>query len=197
MMTEWEKQLQGLAYNPADLELRAISNKAKRLMKEFDQCEAADSEKREQLIHEMVGQCGENVRVNQPFRVDYGKNISIGTDVVINMNCTLLDTGKITIGNQVLIGPDVKIYTALHPKEANSRFAKDKNGATYVVTLAAPVTIGDDVWIGGGTIILPGVKIGSHSIIGAGSIVTQDIPDYSIACGNPCSVKRKVVENSI
>lgn len=161
-------------------------------MKEFNQCEAADCIKREQIIREMVGSCGDNVRVNQPFLVDYGKNITIGNDVVVNMNCTFLDTGKITIGSKVLIGPDVKIYTAMHPKEADSRFAKDEAGNTFVVTLAAPVTIGDDVWIGGGAILLPGVTIGSHSIIGAGSIVTEDIPEYSMACGNPCTVKKKV-----
>ena len=119
--------------------------------------------------------------------VDYGCNISIGDNSFINMNCTLLDTNKIIIGVRTLLAPDVKIYTATHPKCGSERYIK-QGGKWVLTTLAKPVKIGDDVWIGGGTIILPGVTIGNNTIIGAGSVVTKDIPDNVIAVGNPCRI---------
>ena len=190
-MTEREKMLQGLLYCPCDEELRSISNHAKELIKKYNNIPADECENRSKLLEELFEYCGSNVRVNQPFYVDYGNNIYVGDDVVINLNCTFLDTNKIIIGSRVLIGPDVKIYTATHPMNSNERFQKKSNKDTYVATMARPVEIGDDVWIGGGSIILPGVSIGKNCVIGAGSVVTKSIPDNSVAYGNPCRVIRK------
>ena len=189
-MTEREKMLQGLPYCPCDEELRSISNYGKELIKKYNNIPAEENENRSKVLAELFGHCGNNVRVNQPFYVDYGNNIYVGDDVVINLNCTFLDTNKIVIGSRVLIGPDVKIYTATHPINSNERFQKKANKDTYVVTMAKPVEIGDDVWIGGGSIILPGVSIGKNCTIGAGSVVTKSIPDNSVAYGNPCRVIR-------
>ena len=190
-MTEREKMLQGLPYCPGDEELRSISNYGKELIKKYNNIPAEENENRSKVLAELFGHCGKNVRVNQPFYVDYGNNIYVGDDVVINLNCTFLDTNKIVIGSRVLIGPDVKIYTATHPINSNERFQKKANKDTYVVTMAKPVEIGDDVWIGGGSIILPGISIGNNCTIGAGSVVTKSIPDNSVAYGNPCRVIRK------
>ena len=111
------------------------------------------------------------------------------------MNCTLLDTGRIIIGNNTLIGPDVKIYTAVHPVSANERIYTDKAGHAAIRTQTASVVIGNNVWIGGGAILLPGVTIGDHTVIGAGSVVTKSIPEKAVACGNPCVVKKIMEQN--
>ena len=108
------------------------------------------------------------------------------------MNCTLLDTGNITIGHHTLIGPDVKIYTATHPMHAKERFFMDEHGDPAIRTRTAPVTIGNHVWIGGGTVILPGVTIGDGAVIGAGSVVKDSVPAGMLACGNPCTVKKEL-----
>lgn len=186
-MTEREKMLAGRPYCSADKALRHQNNKAKALTKKYNAVPAEDMEERTAILNELFEVCGENVRVNQPLFVDYGCNIRIGNNSFINMDCTLLDTNKITIGERTVIGPNVKIYTALHPKQGKERYTR-QGEKWRLVTLAKPVTIGDDVWIGGGAIILPGVKIGSNTVIGAGSIVTKDIPDNVIALGSPCKV---------
>lgn len=131
-------------------------------------------------------------RVNQPIFVDYGRNISVGDHSLINMNCTLLDTGNIIIGHHTLIGPDVKIYAAVHPIKAEDRFFTDEYGNDAVRTRTAPVVIGNYVWIGGGAIILPGVAIGDGAGIGAGSVVKDSVPAGTLACGNPCIVKKEL-----
>lgn len=187
IMTEREKMLAGIPYCSADKELRVQSNKAKALIKEYNNLSAEDMQSRTTILNELFEHCGKDVRVNQPLYVDYGCNISIGDNSFINMNCTLLDTNKIIIGKRTLLAPDVKIYTATHPKRGSERYTKQ--GEKWVLTtLAQPVKIGDDVWIGGGAIILPGVTIGNNTIIGAGSVVTKDIPDNVIAVGNPCRI---------
>ena len=190
-MSEFEKMLSGKEYNPTDKELREKSSKAKNLIKEYNNIPAENIDLRNEYLKQILGKCEKNVRINQPFFVDYGCNIEIGKNSIINMNCTFLDTNKIVIGDNVLIAPDVKIYTAFHPIKVDKRFKKDKNGNTYLVTAALPVIIGNNVWIGGGTIILPGVKIGNNCVIGAGSVVTTSVPDNSIAFGNPCKVVRE------
>lgn len=111
------------------------------------------------------------------------------------MNCTLLDTGKITIGENTLIGPDVKIYTAVHPVSAEERIYTDETGRSAIRTQTAPVVIGNHVWIGGGAIILPGVTIGDNAVVGAGSVVTKSILGNAVACGNPCVVKKILEKN--
>ena len=179
--------LAGKPYCSADKELRAQNNKAKTLIKEYNNLPAEDMQSRTAILKELFEHCGENVRVNQPLYVDYGCNIFIGDNSFINMNCTLLDTNKIIIGKRTLLAPDVKIYTATHPKRSGERYTK-QNEQWVLTTLAKPVKIGDDVWIGGGAIILPGVTIGNNTIIGAGSVVAKDIPDNVIAAGNPCRI---------
>lgn len=191
-MNEFEKMIAGEEYNPRDFQLREMSSKAKNLMREYNNIPAENNNLREEKLRKILGKCGINVRVNQPFYVDYGCNISIGDNSIINMNCTFLDTNKITIGKNAVIAPDVKIYTTFHPINAEKRFKKDEKGNSYLCTAARPVIIGDNVWIGGGTVILPRVKIGNNVVIGAGSVVTKDIPDNVIAFGNPC---RAIKEN--
>mgnify|MGYP001139393546 FL=1 len=193
-MTEREKMLGGEFYDTRDMELRTLSNKAKDLMQIYNGLPAENIELRNQIIHMLFGFCGENTRVNQPIWVDYGCNISLGAGSLINMNCTLLDTGKITIGEDVLIGPDVKIYTAVHPISPDERIYTDETDRKAIKTKTASVTIGNKVWIGGGTVILPGATIGDNAVIGAGSVVTKAIPANAVACGNPCTVKKMINE---
>lgn len=194
-MTEIEKMLCGKFYDTRDSELHRLSNHAKDLMRVYNSLPAENMELRNQIIHLLFGSCGENARVNQPIWVDYGCNISLGANSLINMNCTLLDTGRITIGDNTLIGPDVKIYTAIHPFSADERIYTDEVGHSAIRTQTAPVVIGNNVWIGGGAIILPGVTIGDNTVIGAGSVVTKSIPANAVACGNPCAVKKIMEQN--
>ena len=193
-MTEKEKMLCGKFYDTRDLELRILSNNAKDLMRIYNSLPAENMSLRDQIIRMLFEYCGENVRVNQPIYVDYGCNISLGAGSLINMNCTLLDTGKIVIGENVLIAPDVKIYTAVHPIMPNERIYTDETGRKAIRTKTAPVIIGNNVWIGGGVVILPGVTIGDNAVIGAGSVVTKPIPANAVACGNPCTVKKMLNE---
>lgn len=190
-MTEKEKMLAGLPYDCGDAELLALWHRAKDLAKRYNQLPSADLKAKEKLLREMLGHFGESLWITQPFYVDYGKNITIGSNCEINMNCTFLDDNRIQIGNNALIAPDVKIYTAFHPTKASERFSGKTldNAFAFCKTITAPVIIGDDVWIGGGSIILPGVTIGSNTVIGAGSVVTKDIPDDVVAAGNPCRVR--------
>lgn len=138
------------------------------------------------IIHSLFGKTGKDFQLLPPFHCDYGYNIEIGDSFFANYNLTILDVGKVTIGNHVFIAPNVSIYTAGHPLHPNSR----ESGYEYGI----PVTIKDHVWIGGNVVILPGVTIGSNVTIGAGSVVTKDIPDWSVAAGNPCKVIRKITE---
>lgn len=191
-MTEKEKMLSGEFYDTRDSELRSLSSNGKDIMRIYNNLPAENTDLRNEIIRTLFGYCGENVRVNQPVFVDYGCNIYLGSNSLINMNCTLLDTGKITIGENTLIGPDVRIYTAVHPIMADERMYIDESGKTATRTKTAPVVIGNNVWIGGGTIILPGVTIGDNTVIGAGSVVTKSVSANSVACGNPCKVKKSL-----
>lgn len=147
------------------------------------------------LLKEMFESVGKKVSVGHSFICDYGCNISIGNNVSINTGCTFVDCNKIIIGNNVLIAPNVQIYTATHPVELNERLTptETEDGTAYIRhTYALPVTIEDGCWIGGGVIILPGVTIGRGSVIGAGSVVTKSVPANSLAVGNPCKVIREI-----
>lgn len=190
-MTEKEKMRSGRFYDTRDSELRRLSGNAKDLMRVYNSLPA---ENRERGIGSFVcclAFAVENARVNQPVWVDYGCHISLGAGSLINMNCTLLDTGRITIGDNTLLGPDVKIYTAVHPVSADERMYTDACGRLAIRTPdPADVTIGSHVWIGGGAVILPGVTIGDNAVIGAGSVVTRSVPANAVACGNPCRVKK-------
>lgn len=136
---------------------------------------------------------GRNLWITPPFYVDYGCDIFFGDNCEVNLNCVFLDDNRITVGDNALIAPGVQIYTAFHPAHPRDRFGppREDGSFSFCKTLTAPVTIGDNVWIGGGAVILPGVSIGDNVVIGAGSVVTKDIPSDTIACGNPCRVVRE------
>jgi maltose O-acetyltransferase len=185
MMTEQEKGEKGMLYDPDhDANLKGQWRHAQELYFRYNQIIPTDTVSRDRLIREILGKAGKNIVVLSPFYCDRGKNISIGDNFFSNMNFTVLDDGKVTIGNNVFIAPNVGIYTAGHPL--------DKDLRNKSLEYAYPVTIGNDVWIGAGVSILPGVTIGDNVVIGAGSLVNRDIPSNSLAVGNPCRVIRKL-----
>lgn len=188
--TEKEKMLAGEHYNSRDPELLARYHLARQLLRRFADAESTDPSARREALVSLLGRLGRNVWIEPPFFCDYGENILIGDDVFINYNCVLLDDNLIEIGNGVLIGPAVQIYTATHPLAADERILTGADGQTAgYLTSTKPVRIGDRAWIGGGAIILPGVEIGANTTIGAGSVVTKSIPANSFAVGNPCKVR--------
>lgn len=191
-MTEREKMLAGELYDCGDKELLDRWHFAKDLVRQYNNMPSKDLENKNKILKKLLGNVEENVWITPPFYVDYGNNISIGNNTEINMNCTFLDDNKIIIGKNGLIAPNVQIYTAFHPTNAIDRFGLTKEDRTFEFckTRTKPVIIGDNVWIGGGAIILPGVTIGDNVVIGAGSVVTKDIPDNKIAYGNPCRIVR-------
>lgn len=179
-MTEKEKMLAGEAYYAPDPELlRLLDLTADKLMA-YNALSPSAHVESTAAIKEILGSTGESVIVKQPFRCDYGWNISVGEHFFANFNFTVLDEAPVTIGDNAFIGPNVSIYTACHPIDPERRNA--------VVEWAEPVTIGHNVWIGGSVTILPGVTIGDNVTIGAGSVVTRDIPSNVVAVGNPCHV---------
>lgn len=192
-MTEKEKMLAGQLYDCGDPSLLSQWHKAKDLVREYNQTASKDDKKKKQILKELLGGQGKNLWITPPFYVDYGENIYFGNNCEVNMNCIFLDDNEIHIGDNALIAPNVQIYTAFHPTNAIDRFGKPKADGSFEFckTQSAPVHIGKNVWIGGGVIILPGVHIGENVVIGAGSVVTKDIPDNTIACGNPCRVIRE------
>lgn len=187
--TEKEKMLAGEVYDAGDTELIGRWHKAKQLQKEYADTPTTDAATLAQLLDELLGSRGENVWVAAPFFVDYGENIHLGRNVEINMNCVFLDCNRITIGDFSGIGPGVHIYTVYHSTVPSERLPEN---STFWKSQTAPVSIGRNVWIGGGSIILPGVTIGDGCTIGAGSVVTKSIPANSVAVGNPCRVIRTV-----
>lgn len=181
-MREFSKMVSGENYNINDPELREIRYRVRDIVDEFNALSARAVTEKDRLIRTIFGRVGENVHFEKGMRIDYGCNTHIGNNVFINFNFVLLDCAPVTIGNNVFIAPDVQIYTAQHPLDPDTR--------NQHIGSARPINIGDDVWIGGGSIILPGVTIGKGSTIGAGSVVKHDIPAGVIAAGNPCQVKR-------
>lgn len=181
-MREFSKMVSGENYNINDPELREIRYRVRDIVDEFNALSARAVTEKERLIRTIFGRVGDNVHFEKGMRIDYGCNTHIGNNVFINFNFVLLDCAPVTIGNNVFIAPDVQIYTAQHPLDPDTR--------NQHIGSARPINIGDDVWIGGGSIILPGVTIGKGSTIGAGSVVKHDIPAGVIAAGNPCQVKR-------
>jgi len=193
MKTEKEKMLAGEYYDATDKELIERWHLAKKLTKEYSKADTTDERLLSNLLNLLLGSKGENVWISAPFFVDYGENIHIGNNCEINMNCVFLDCNKITIGDNCGIGPNVQIYAVTHPVDPEERLNKDITthlGAWK--TMSAPVTLGNNVWIGGGSVILPGVTIGDNTTIGAGSVVTQSIPANCLAVGNPCKVIRQL-----
>lgn len=192
-MTEREKMLAGQLYDCGDAQLLRQWHKAKDLMRDYNNADSADIEKKKKILKALLGGSGDSLWITAPFYVDYGNNIYFGNNCEVNMNCTFLDDNVIRIGNDALIAPNVQIYTAYHPANAIARFGQPRQDGSFAFckTQTAPVIIGDRVWIGGGAIIMPGVTIGDNVVIGAGSVVTKDIPSNSIAYGIPCRVVRE------
>lgn len=192
-MTEREKMLAGQLYDCGDKELLARWHEAKNLVRDYNQTNSDNFEEKNRILTKLLGGSGKNLWITAPFYVDYGNNIYFGNNCEVNMNCTFLDDNKIIIGDNALIAPNVQIYTAFHPTNGSQRFGAVKADGSFEFcrTQTAPVVIGNNVWIGGGAIIMPGVTIGENVVIGAGSVVTRDIPSDKIAYGNPCRVMRE------
>ena len=183
MSIELEKMLAGEPYNPMDPHLAAQRARARDLCQALNATHEADLDERRRLLVEIFGADGDTAWMQPPFYCDYGFNIELGERVFFNFNCVVLDVCKVRIGSFTLFGPAVQIYTATHPMDAQAR-RREESGR--------PIEIGSDVWVGGGAVILPGVRIGSRAVIGAGSVVTRDVPEGVFAAGNPCRVVRDV-----
>lgn len=188
-MTEVEKCLAGEYYNCHDKTFLDFKSHARTLLQKYNALAYEETELKTGILKELFGGIGTKVSVASPFICDYGCNIHIGNNVSINMNCTFVDCNKIIIGDDVLIASNVQLYTAAHPIEFAERYVKNlETGQLHRRTYALPIKIGNGCWLGGGVIVLPGVTIGDGSVIGAGSVVTKDIPQNSLAVGNPCHV---------
>jgi maltose O-acetyltransferase len=183
MRTEKEKMLAGELYDPLDPELSRERLQCRNLLKAFNDTREDQTAERTELLKQLFG-AETGVWIQPPFFCDYGTNIRVGSKVFFNFNCVILDVMAVTIGDNVLCGPSVQIYAATHPMDAGTR--------GKWLEFAKPVSIGSDVWVGGAAIICPGVTIGSRSVIGAGSVVTRDVPDDVFAAGNPCKVIKRL-----
>lgn len=183
-MNNQERRDKGMAYI-ADEAVFEEMKRARILTQKLNTAERSDFETLAGIVKELLGK-SENAFINPPFYCDYGTHIEVGKNFFANYNCTILDVGKVIIGDYCQLAPNVAIYTAGHPLHPDSR----NSGYEYGID----VTIGDNCWIGGNSVICPGVHIGNNVVIGAGSVVTKDIPDWSLAAGNPCRVLRKITE---
>jgi maltose O-acetyltransferase len=184
MVTEKEKMLSGEMYDAKDPQLTAERRRARDLCKSLNKSHDREQELRNRIIRKLFGSAGDDVWIEPPFYCDYGSNIILGSKVFFNFNCVILDPAAVIIDSNVLFGPAVQIYTATHPMSATERL--------NCLEFARPVSIGSEVWIGGGAIICPGVRIGSRSVIGAGSVVTHEISANVFASGNPCRIIRQL-----
>jgi maltose O-acetyltransferase len=181
MKSEKDKMLAGEFYDPLDIELTRDRQRARELCLALNMSAPGDTEGRMRLITALFGTLSD-VWIEPPFHCDYGRNITFGRKVFFNFNCVVLDVTSVRIGQHTLFGPAVQIYTAMHPIDADER----RRGLEF----AKPVTIGNDVWVGGAAVICPGVNIGDRAVIGAGSVVTRDVPADAFAAGNPCQIIR-------
>ncbi|MBZ3935187.1 sugar O-acetyltransferase [Methanimicrococcus blatticola] len=184
MMTEKEKAAAGLFYDSALKFFEKERHRAKNLYHKYNTCKPTNFKKRNKIIKKLFGKTGKKFLIEQPFYCDYGYNIEIGNNFFANMNCVMLDGAKIKFGNNVLIGPNVGFYGTGHPLDIELR--------NSFIEYSYPITVGNNVWIGGSVSVRPGVTIGDNVVIGTGSVVTRDIPSNSIAYGNPCRVVRKI-----
>lgn len=184
--TEKEKMISGEYYFAFDSELLKVREQAHDLITQLNSVGVSKQKERKAIAQQLLGHCGVNTQIVSPFYCDYGSQLIVGDNVYINLNCTILDEAPVEIGDHVLIAPNVQIYTATHPLNWEAR-AKGQE-------FAKPVKIGSHSWIGGGVIICPGVSIGERTVIGAGSVVTRDIPDDVVAVGNPCKVIKKLTQ---
>lgn len=187
METEKDKMISGKLYKAFGEELLKERQDAKEIIFKFNALKPTEINKRNNLIKKLFGKTESNFFIEPPFRCDYGYNIEIGENFYSNYNLIILDCAKVTIGANVLIGPNVGIYTAGHPLHFEKRIQEFE--------YALPITIGNNVWIGGNVVINPGITIGDNTVIGSGSVVTKNIPSNVIAVGNPCKVLREISEN--
>ena len=184
-MTEYEKMLEGKIYDPLDPEIQKEQFPFQDKLWEFNQLKPSDLEKKESYMKEVFAECGEGCYIELPFHANWGgHHVHFGSGIYVNSNMTMVDDAHIYVGDKVMFGPNVSVITASHPIEPELR----ARGLQY----NRDVHIGDNVWIGTGVIILPGVHIGKSSVIGAGSVVTKDVPDNVVAFGNPCRVIRRI-----
>ena len=186
MKSEKEKMLHGALYDPLDQQLSEERLKTRLLLKKLNDTREDQAEERNRILKELLPGAGEGLWIQPPFYCDYGFNIKTGEKVFFNFNCVVLDVSLVTIGNRSMFGPNVQLYTATHPMDHVQR----ASGLEF----AKPINIGDDVWVGGSAVICPGVSIGDRSVIGAGSVVTKDLPADVFAAGNPCRVIRSLLK---
>jgi maltose O-acetyltransferase len=192
--------LAGEPYRSRDPELLAMYHRARGLLAKLAGIPSFNTEERREVLLELFGGLGQGTWIEAPFYCDYGANISVGSDCFINANCVFLDCNTITIGNNVLIGPAVQLYTATHPLAASERLKfddPDDPKCSRYITQALPITIGDDAWIGGAAILMPGISVGARSTIGAGSVVLDSVPEDSLAAGHPCRVLGRLPQGAI
>ena len=183
MKSERDKMVAGELYDPLDRALVTARERARDLCLELNGTRDAQRTKRRRILKSLFGAGGDSVWMQPPFFCDYGANTHLGTRVFFNFNCVVLDVCEVRIGDYTLFGPGVQILTPLHPLDPELRRRQE---------FGKPIEIGSDVWVGGGALILAGVKVGSRAVIGAGSVVTRDIPEGAFAAGNPCRVIRKL-----
>lgn len=186
MSSEKEKMLSGRLYKSFDAELLAERQRAKEVVFRYNGLCPSLVEERNELLRSLFGSVKGNFFIEPPFHCDYGCNIEIGENFYANYNLVILDCAKVTIGDNVLIGPNVGIYTAGHPLHFELRNEE--------LEFASPITIEDNVWIGGNVVLNPGVTVGRNSVVGSGSVVTKDIPANVVAAGNPCRVIREITD---
>jgi len=184
-MTERRKMLAGELYNPMDEELIRARDRARHLCQVVNASLGSTTGQQRSALIELFGTGGDSVLMQPPFFCDYGANIELGERIFFNFNCVVLDVCTVRIGSFTLFGPGVQILTPMHPMTAELRRGQE---------FGKPVEIGADVWVGGGALILPGVKVGSRTVIGAGSVVTRDVPESVFAAGNPCRVIRGITQ---
>jgi maltose O-acetyltransferase len=187
MKSERQKMLSGELYDPGDPELVSAHRQALERLQELNSTLTCDSDVRREILSRLFGRMGTGVAIQPPFYCDYGQNIFLGNQVFFNFNCVVLDVCEVRIGDHCLFGPAVQIYTATHPLDIATR-RKLESGR--------PVTLGNDVWVGGGAILCPGITIGDGAVIGAGSVVTKSVPAGVLAAGNPCRVIRDLTAHT-
>ena len=185
-MNQKERMLSGLPYKAWEDGLDAERAACKARIYEFNLLRPEEQDRIPELLKKLLGKTGKRLWIEPPFHCDYGWNIEVGENFYANYNLTILDVGKVTFGDNVMLAPNVSVYAAGHPVHPASR----NSGYEY----GAPVTVGNNVWIGGSAVILPGVTVGDNAVIGAGSVVTKDVPANVIAVGNPCRVIREITD---
>jgi maltose O-acetyltransferase len=183
-MTEKEKMLSGAMYNPSDPELTKARNRVRLLFHKFNRLSEIDLEERQKTLYQIFENAGENLFVEPPFYCDYGSNIKAGKNLFMNFNCCILDVAEVTIGDNCMFAPNVQIYTATHPLEFKARNSGKE--------LAKPITIGNNVWIGGNAVICPGVILGNNVVVAAGAVVTKSFPNDLVIAGNPAKIIKTI-----